>query len=482
MKKLREILNNVAVNNIIGDPEISICNITKDSRMVNEGDLFVSIIGNNLDGTSFITDAIKNGAKCVISEKEFEIVNKEITYVFVESSRNTLAVVSANYYENPSKKLNLIGVTGTNGKTTIVDLLYNLYDSSGIKTGIISTIKIDVGDSIYNSTQTTPDATLINKYLYEMVQNDVRYCFMEVSSHGIDQGRTYGLKFKGGVFTNLTHDHLDYHKSFKNYRNTKKIFFDNISSDGFAITNCDDKNGLYMIQNTNAETYTYSLKSNSNFKAKLLESSIEGMMIKINNSELWSSLVGEFNVYNLLAVYSTAKTLGMPQENLLKGISKLKPVKGRLQFISNNEKIAIVDYAHTPDALENVIRSIKEIKSVKSNLITVVGCGGDRDKSKRAIMGKIASSLSTKVVFTSDNPRSENPSQIIDDIMHGVSSENLEKVTRIIDRREAIELAFSMSKKNDIVLVAGKGHESTQEINGVKNNFDDFEVIKSIIS
>ena len=482
MKKLREILNNVTVNNIIGDPEISICNITKDSRMVNEGDLFVSIIGNNLDGTSFISEAIKNGAKCVISEKEFEIVNKEITYVFVESSRNTLAVVSANYYENPSKKLNLIGVTGTNGKTTIVDLLYNLYDSSGIKTGIISTIKIDVGDSIYNSTQTTPDATLINKYLYEMVQNDVRYCFMEVSSHGIDQGRTYALKFKGGVFTNLTHDHLDYHKSFKNYRNTKKIFFDNISSDGFAITNCDDKNGLYMIQNTNAETYTYSLKSNSNFKAKLLESSIEGMMIKINNSELWSSLVGEFNVYNLLAVYSTAKTLGMPQENLLKGISKLKPVKGRLQFISNNEKIAIVDYAHTPDALENVIRSIKEIKSVKSNLITVVGCGGDRDKSKRAIMGKIASSLSTKVVFTSDNPRSENPSQIIDDIMHGVSSENLEKVTRIIDRREAIELAFSMSKKNDIVLVAGKGHESTQEINGVKNNFDDFEVIKSIIS
>ena len=315
-----------------------------------------------------------------------------------------------------------------------------------------------------------------------MVQNDVRYCFMEVSSHGIDQGRTYALKFKGGVFTNLTHDHLDYHKSFKNYRNTKKIFFDNISSDGFAITNYDDKNGLYMIQNTNAETYTYSLKSNSNFKAKLLESSIEGMMIKINNSELWSSLVGEFNVYNLLAVYSTAKTLGMPQENLLKGISKLKPVKGRLQFISNNEKIAIVDYAHTPDALENVIRSIKEIKSVKSNLITVVGCGGDRDKSKRAIMGKIASSLSTKVVFTSDNPRSENPSQIIDDIMHGVSSENLEKVTRIIDRREAIEFAFSMSKKNDIVLVAGKGHESTQEINGIKNNFDDFEVIKSIIS
>ena len=470
------------VNNIVGDPEISICKITKDSRTVNEGDLFVSIIGNNLDGTSFISDAIKNGAKCVISEKEFEIVNKEITYVFVESSRNSLAVVSANYYENPSRKLNLIGVTGTNGKTTIVDLLYNLYDSSGIKTGIISTIKIDVGNTIYNSTQTTPDVTLINKYLYEMVQNDVRYCFMEVSSHGIDQGRTHGLKFRGGVFTNLTHDHLDYHENFKNYRNTKKIFFDNISSDGFAITNCDDKNGLYMVQNTNADTYTYSLKSNSNFKAKLLESSFEGMLIKINNSELWCNLVGEFNVYNLLAVYSTAKILGMPDENLLKEISKLKPVKGRLQFLSNNEKIAVVDYAHTPDALENVIRSIKQIKSEKKSLITVVGCGGDRDKSKRAIMGKIASSLSSKVVFTSDNPRSENPSKIIDDIMDGVSSENLERVTRIEDRREAIMMAFSMAKKNDIVLVAGKGHESYQEINGIKNNFDDFEVIKSIIS
>lgn len=482
MKKLREILNNVTVNNIVGDLEISIRNITKDSRMVKEGDVFISIIGNNLDGTTFISDAIKNGAKCIISEKEFEIVNNDITYVFVESSRNSLALISANYYENPSRKLNLIGVTGTNGKTTIVDLLYNLYDSCGIKTGIISTIKIDVGDTTYNPTQTTPDATIINKYLYEMVQNDVRYCFMEVSSHGIDQCRTNGLKFKGGVFTNLTHDHLDYHKNFKNYRDTKKVFFDNISSDGFAITNCDDKNGLYMVQNTNAETYTYSLKSNSNFKAKLLESSFEGMMIKINNSELWCNLVGEFNVYNLLAVYSTAKTLGMPEENLLKGISKLKPVKGRLQFLSNNEKIAIVDYAHTPDALENVITSIKKINSDKNSLITVVGCGGDRDKSKRAIMGNIASSLSTKVVFTSDNPRSENPSQIIDDIMDGVSSENLEKVIRIIDRREAIEMALSMAKKNDIVLVAGKGHESYQEINGIKNNFDDFEVIKNIIS
>jgi len=475
-------LYKVEINSVIGNTSFSVNKVEFDSRLVSDSDMYVAIAGVNVDGHDFIPQAIKNGAKCIVCEKIPTQFVDEIVYVNVKSSRKALAIISSNYYDNPSSKLNLIGITGTNGKTTISTLLYDLYRNLGIKSGLISTVKISVGDNDYKAKQTTPDSLSINSYLNEMVKSEVRYCFMEVSSHGIHQNRIEGLNFKGGVFTNLTHDHLDYHENFENYRDTKKQFFDSLSPDSFALTNNDDKNGMVMLQNTTADKYTYSLNSISDFKARILESSFEGMLLKTNNSEFWSKLVGRFNAYNILSVYSVGSILGLPKEELLKGLSDLDAVVGRFQFYKKNKITAIVDYAHTPDALENILRSINEIKTAANNLITVVGCGGNRDKTKRPVMGDIASSLSSRVIFTSDNPRNEDPDLIIKEMISGVKLSNSNKTISISNRKEAIKAACQFAQSNDIILVAGKGHEAFQEINGVKNDFDDFDIVKELLN
>ena len=472
----------VEINSVIGNTSFSVNKVEFDSRLVSDSDMYVAIAGVNVDGHDFISQAIKNGAKCIVCEKIPTQFDDEIVYVNVKSSRKALAIISSNYYDNPSSKLNLIGITGTNGKTTISTLLYHLYRNLGIKSGLISTVKISVGDNDYKAKQTTPDSLSINSYLNEMVKSEVRYCFMEVSSHGIHQDRIEGLNFKGGVFTNLTHDHLDYHENFENYRDTKKQFFDSLSPDSFALTNNDDKNGMVMLQNTTADKYTYSLNSISDFKARILESSFEGMLLKTNNSEFWSKLVGRFNAYNILSVYSVGSILGLPKEELLKGLSDLDAVVGRFQFYKKNKITAIVDYAHTPDALENILRSINEIKTSDNNLITVVGCGGNRDKTKRPVMGDIASSLSSRVIFTSDNPRNEDPDLIIKEMISGVKLSNSNKTISISNRKEAIKAACQFAQSNDIILVAGKGHEAFQEINGIKNDFDDFDIVKELLN
>ena len=482
MKLLREILYKVEIDSVIGNTSLSINKIEFDSRLISDGDMYIAISGVNVDGHGFISEAIQNGANCIVCEKTPENKTDGVVYVNVKSSRKALAIISSNYFDNPSSKLNLVGVTGTNGKTTIATLLFDLYTALEIKSGLISTVKISYDNKNFQANQTTPDSLSINRFLSEMVNSNVRYCFMEVSSHGIDQNRTEGLVFKGGIFTNLTHDHLDYHESFENYRDTKKRFFDSLSNNSFALTNNDDKNGMVMLQNTIANKYTYSLNSISDFKAKILESSFDGMLLKINSTEFWSKLVGKFNAYNILSVYSAASILGLPKNELLKAISSLDAVAGRFQFYKKNKITAIVDYAHTPDALENILKSINEIKTSENNLITVVGCGGNRDKSKRPLMGDIASNLSSKVIFTSDNPRFEDPEIIIEEMVSGVRSTNSNKTISISNRKEAIKAACQFARTNDIILVAGKGHESYQEVQGVRSDFDDFEIIKELLN
>ena len=482
MKLLREILYKVEINSVIGNTSLSINKIEFDSRLISDGDMYIAITGVDVDGHSFISQAIKNGANCIVCEKIPDNKTDGVVYVNVKSSRKALAIISSNYFDNPSSKLNLIGVTGTNGKTTIATLLFDLYTELEIKSGLISTVKISYDNKNFQANQTTPDSLSINRFLSEMVNSNVRYCFMEVSSHGIDQNRTDGLVFKGGIFTNLTHDHLDYHESFENYRDTKKQFFDSLSNNSFALTNNDDKNGMVMLQNTIADKYTYSLNSVSDFKAKILESSFDGMLLKINSTEFWSKLVGKFNAYNILSVYSAASILGLPKNELLKAMSSLDAVAGRFQFYKKNKITAIVDYAHTPDALENILKSINEIKTSENNLITVVGCGGNRDKSKRPLMGDIASNLSSKVIFTSDNPRFEDPEIIIEEMISGVRSTNSNKTISISNRKEAIKAACQFARTNDIILVAGKGHESYQEVKGVRSDFDDFEIVKELLN
>jgi UDP-N-acetylmuramoyl-L-alanyl-D-glutamate--2,6-diaminopimelate ligase len=482
LKLIREILYKVEINSVVGNTSVSIEKVEFDSRLVTKGDMYVAINGVNVDGHDFINQAIVNGAVCIVCENLPKEIADEVVYISVPNSRDALAFISSNYFDNPSAKLNLIGITGTNGKTTISTLLFELYKNIGIKSGLLSTVKIVIDDEVFPANQTTPDSLSINKYLNEMVCNEVRYCFMEVSSHGIDQSRIKGLNFKGGVYTNLTHDHLDYHKSFESYRDVKKQFFDALGKDSFAIINNDDRNGLFMLQNTKAAKLTYSLNSMSDFKAKILESSFDGMLLKINKSEIWCKLMGRFNAYNMLAVYSAASTLGLPDDELLTGISNLEAVEGRFQFYRKNKIIAIVDYAHTPDALENILNSINEIKSVDNNLITVVGCGGNRDRSKRPIMGNIATALSSKVIFTSDNPRNEDPELIIEEMKKGVKSFHSNKSISITNRKEAIKAACQFAQSNDIILVAGKGHETYQEISGVRTDFDDFDIIKNLLN
>jgi len=478
LKKLENILNNIIVLQHIGSINVSIKNIAFDSREVTENTLFVAQKGSVVDGHKFIDNAIKLGAKVIVCENLPTNLDENITYIQVEDSNKALAHIASNFYQNPSSKLKLIGVTGTNGKTTIATLLYNLFKKVGYKVGLLSTVKVLINNEAYKATHTTPNSIAINNYLNEMVNADVDYCFMEVSSHGIHQKRIEGLHFEGGIFTNLTHDHLDYHNSFKEYRDVKKAFFDNLPKTAFALVNSDDKNGKFMVQNTKAKVHTYALKTLADFKAKILENEFSGLLLNINNAELWVKLVGSFNAYNILAVYGTAQLLGLEKTETLTYISELNNVSGRFEYVvSKSNKIAVVDYAHTPDALTNVLETVNDIKKNDKKIITVVGCGGDRDKAKRPVMGRIASQLSNQVVFTSDNPRTENPETILKEIENGVSKENNHKILTIENRKQAIKTAVKIAKSGDVILIAGKGHETYQEINGVRTHFDDMEEV-----
>lgn len=482
MKVLKDILYKVQIESVSGSTSKEICKVEFDSRKVSEHDLFVAIRGTQVDGHAFIDKAISQGAIAVVCEDIPTAQVEGITYVQVPDTNKALAVIAGNFYDNPSARLQLIGITGTNGKTTTATLLYEMCMEMGMKSGLLSTVKIKVAEETFNASHTTPDALTINYYLNEMVKAGCRYCFMEVSSHGVVQGRTHALHFKGGVFTNLSHDHLDYHPTFAAYRDAKKMFFDSLPKKAFALINADDKNGSVMVQNTKAKTRTYGLKNIADYKIQVLENQFSGMLLKINAQEVWVQLIGQFNAYNILAVYATAIELGMQEEDVLVGLSKLKSVDGRFQyFVSPSQVTAIVDYAHTPDALENVLDTINSIRTFNERLITVVGCGGNRDKTKRPLMGKIASDKSSKVIFTSDNPRFENPFEILEEIEAGVEPQHVMKTVVIEDRKQAIKSACLEAKAGDIILIAGKGHETYQEIEGVRNHFNDLEIVKEFL-
>ncbi len=482
MRKLENILANVSTKSIIGSVDIAIDAITFDSRSVKSSTIFVAIKGTEVDGHNYIQKAIDLGASVIVCEILPIDLNQEVTYIQVENSNEALAFLASNFYDNPSTKLKLVGVTGTNGKTTIATLLYNLFSQAGFQVGLLSTVKVMIGQGTFPATHTTPDSISINKYLAQMVEAGCQYCFMEVSSHGIAQKRTAALDFNGGLFTNLSHDHLDYHKTFAEYRDVKKSFFDQLDKKAFAITNADDKNGEFMLQNCKANKLSYGLKNVADIHGQVLESQISGMLMRIQNNEIWVQLIGAFNASNLLAVYGAAINLGLPEDEVLLQLSTLKSVSGRFQYFVSDDKItAIVDYAHTPDALENVLKTIEEIRTRNEQLITVVGCGGNRDKTKRPEMGQIASEMSNQVIFTSDNPRNEDPMVILSEIEAGVEAHNVRKVLTIEDRAQAIKTACKLAKSGDIILIAGKGHEDYQEIKGVKYHFNDYELVQEFL-
>jgi len=479
LKLLKDILYKVSVNAVYGDTNVKVAQVDFDSRKVVKDSLFVAQKGISVDGHLYIDKAISLGATTIICEELPIHLEANITFIQVEDSNKTLAIIASNFYDNPSSKLKLIGVTGTNGKTTVASLLYQLLKKSGYKTGLLSTVQILVDTTVFNATHTTPDSVTINSYLHQMVLLGVDYCFMEVSSHGIHQKRTEGLEFAGGIFTNLSHDHLDYHVSFASYRDVKKSFFDSLPKTAFALTNLDDKNGNVMLQNTKARKRTYALKTLADYKAKIIEKSFSGTLISINDTEFWTKLIGNFNAYNLAAIIGVAYELGLEKIEILTIISQLESVSGRFEhLVSDNGVIAIVDYAHTPDALKNVLETINNIRTNNEKLITVIGCGGDRDKTKRPKMAHIASQLSTQAIFTSDNPRTENPDTILEEMEEGVSAENLKKIITISDRRQAIKTACKFSEAGDILLIAGKGHENYQEISGERFHFDDLVEVK----
>jgi len=480
---LKDILYKVTLEKVVGNTAVAVRNLAFDSRKVGLDDVFIAMRGTLSDGHDYIKMAVDKGAIAIICEAKPEQLINGVTYVQVNDSQQALAIMASNYYENPSSELKLIGVTGTNGKTTIATLLFELFSKTGFEVGLLSTVAVKIGKTSYEATHTTPDSLTINGYLREMVDAGVSFCFMEVSSHGIHQKRTEGLEFSGGVFTNLSHDHLDYHTDFKEYRDVKKLFFDQLPKEAFALINLDDKNGPIMIQNTSAKTVTYGLKSFADYKAQILENQFTGLLLKINNNELWVKLIGTFNAYNMLAIYATAELLGLETLEVLQIMSTLESVDGRFQYVVSPSKVtAIVDYAHTPDALKNVLQTINAIRTGNEDLITVVGCGGDRDMEKRPKMGLIAAQLSTKVIFTSDNPRSENPDTIIDQIEAGVPAEYYKKTLSISDRKQAIKTACQMALPNDIILVAGKGHETYQEIKGERFDFDDFKTVNELLT
>jgi len=482
LKNLKEILFKVTVDAIYGDTSTLVKDICFSSKKAKKGSLFVAINGYNIDGHAFIVDAIDNGATTIVCENLPEdFKNLKSVFVKVKCSKSALSIISSNFFDNPSSKIDLIGITGTNGKTTISSLLYELFNKFSIDSGLISTINIKYKDQEIESINTTPDSISINHHLSEMIKSNIKICFMEVSSHGIDQKRIEGLFFKGVIFTNLTHDHIDYHKSFANYRDTKKKIFDSLSNKSFSLINSDDRNSKYITQNSKSSKYTYGIYNKSDYNSSILEIQLEGMLLNIDKNEVWTKLIGDFNAYNILAIYSLGKIYELETIKLLKAISELENVQGRLQsFTTKNKITVIVDYAHTPDALENVLKTINKIRNVDQRLITVVGCGGDRDSKKRPLIGNLVSELSSYVIFTSDNPRSENPKEILDQILLGVTKTNSKKTDVIVKREKAIERAYKYSNTGDIVLIAGKGHENYQELNGKKIPFDDFKIAKQI--
>jgi UDP-N-acetylmuramoyl-L-alanyl-D-glutamate--2,6-diaminopimelate ligase len=483
MSILKDILYKVAIESVTGSTEIAIQKLHFDSRKIEANDAFVAIRGTISDGHDFIEKAIGLGATAVICDTLPENLVNGVTYVCVKDTNAALAFMAANFYDNPSRKLELIGITGTNGKTTIASLLYQLFKKAGFKVGLLSTVKILVDNEEYKATHTTPDSITINYFLNEMIAAGVEYCFMEVSSHGIHQKRTEALHFRGGIFTNLSHDHLDYHPTFAEYRDVKKSFFDYLPNTAFALTNSDDKNGSVMLQNTSARKLTYALKTYADYKAQILENQLSGLLLKVNGNEVWVKLIGTFNAYNLLAIYGTAVELGLDSFEVLRLMSELESVSGRFQYIVSNTNItAIVDYAHTPDALENVLNTINDVRTNNEQLITVVGCGGNRDTAKRPVMANIATELSDKVILTSDNPRNEEPEAIIHEMEKGVQAQNFKKVLSITDRLQAIKTACQLAQPNDIILIAGKGHETYQEIKGVRHDFDDMKNVKEILN
>ncbi|MBR1769654.1 MAG: UDP-N-acetylmuramoyl-L-alanyl-D-glutamate--2,6-diaminopimelate ligase [Bacteroidales bacterium] len=483
MKTLKEILHGLKTEQVINERELYVTGIVFDSRKVQEGSVFVAEKGEQTDGHLYISSAIDKGAKVVVFEDfsdKWEIKD-DVTYIKVKSSSLALGIMANNFYDNPTKKLRLIGITGTNGKTTTVTLLYKMFSSMGFPCGLVSTIENRIKEQVLPTERTTPDAVTLSSLFAKMVEEGCEYAFMEVSSHAVVQNRIAGLHFFGAIFSNITLDHLDYHKTFANYIKAKKKFFDDLSSKSFALTNLDDKNGSVMIQNTKAKKYSYSLSSaSSDFKAAVLEDSFEGLHLKLDNKEIFSPMIGRFNVYNLLAVYSAAVLCGIDKERVLISLSALTPARGRFEcYRISTGAVAVIDYAHTPDALENVLTTINEINKFRGQKVfCIVGCGGDRDKTKRPIMGEIGQRLSDTLILTSDNPRTEDPNQILEDMKQGLKKDKSGKVHFCItDRAEAIKLACTLAKKDDIILVAGKGHEDYQEINHVKHHFDDREEI-----
>ena len=482
MKLLSDILYKVKLEEIIGSTHVAISSIVFDSRKVKKDSLFVATKGAADDGHIYIQKAIESGAIAIVCEEIPKDKNDQITYVKVTDSTYALGVMACNYFDNPSEKLKLVGITGTNGKTTTVTLLFNLFKSLGYSVGLLSTVQNKINNTVIPSTHTTPDAITLNELLFKMEEQGCEFVFMEVSSHAIVQNRIAGINFTGALFSNITHDHLDYHKTFDEYIKAKKQFFNLLPSTAFALTNRDDKNGMVMLQNTKANKYTYALKNIADYKCKIIESHLNGLLLNIDNHEVWVKLIGTFNAYNILSVYATAILLKQDITSVLTALSNLNSVEGRFQYVkSPNGVIGIIDYAHTPDALKNVLETVKEIRSGSEQVITLVGCGGDRDSAKRPIMAAIACEYSNKVILTSDNPRTEDPEEILNQMQAGVNPVDIKKVLRITDRREAIKIACSFSSKGDIILIAGKGHEKYQEINGVKHDFDDLEILKETI-
>jgi UDP-N-acetylmuramoyl-L-alanyl-D-glutamate--2,6-diaminopimelate ligase len=479
---LRDILYRVNIRSVKGSTGLDIADVQIDSRKISKGSLFIAVKGAAVDGQQFIQAAIESGAVAVVCEELPSITKEEVVYVQVENSAAAAGYIAHNFFDRPSEKMKLVGVTGTNGKTTVATLLYKLFTSLGYQCGLLSTVENRVGSKVVSATHTTPDAISLNVLLKQMADEGCSHVFMEASSHAIHQHRITGLQFTGGIFTNITHDHLDYHKTFDEYIRVKKSFFDGLLSTAFAISNADDRRGMVMLQNTNAKKYYYSLKTLADFKGRILDNSLTGLVMTVNDQEVHFRLIGEFNAYNLLAVYGTAVCMGQDKQEVLRSLSELTGAEGRFDFMVSavDKIIAIVDYAHTPDALLNVLATIKKLKKGFEKIITVAGCGGDRDKTKRPVMAKVACEHSDKVIFTSDNPRSEDPAQIIKDMEAGVSASAKRKYISIVDRKEAIKTAISLAGKEDIVLIAGKGHEKYQEIKAVRNHFDDKEVVREM--
>ena len=478
--RINELLKNIECD-IVNNNNIDIKHITFDSRNIEVDTLFVAQVGVHVDGHNYIASAIEKGAVAVVCEQMPETIAPNVVYIKTADSNKALGYIASNFYNNPSTKLKLIGITGTNGKTTTVTLLHQMFRQLGYHTGLISTIVNKIDEKEIASTHTTPDAINLNRLLWQMVNNGCEYCFMEVSSHAIVQNRIGGLEFFGGIFSNITHDHLDFHKTFAEYISAKKRFFDNLPSSAFALTNIDDRNGQVMLQNTKAKKYTYSIQEIADFNGKILENTFQGLFLNINGKEVWTQLVGRFNAYNLLAIYATARLCEIDEMEALQQLSSLRAAEGRFEYVSGQGITAIVDYAHTPDALKNVLQTVNDIRMDNQKLITVVGCGGDRDPLKRPIMATIACEMSDTLILTSDNPRTEDPEKILDEMEEGLTNKQKENTLRISNRQQAIKTACKLAGKGDIIVVAGKGHEKYQEINGVKHHFDDKEELINIL-